>query len=339
MASFLSVCFDQFPARSVEWLWRPYLARGKLTLLDGEPGVGKSIVTADLAARLSRGGPLPDGTPGERPFATLFLNAEDDLDDVLWPRLAAAGADLQHIHAMGGLRRGIIDEPQTQLPRDLPLLELAITTTPADLVVIDPLEALFPVGGAARANRLDCKALLWLAALAVRTRAAILGVVRNLGRAPGASAAVGAVRAALRLWRDPDDPDVRVLALAKSTVGPPAPSLALRLRESSGAGSVTIEWMGPRGQAERDDWGLDGCFPPDHARRSAEAWLKAALAQGPQPATRIIYEAHSAGHAKRTLSRAKQRLGVISEQVYRDDHCTWYWHDPAVPSANKAAQM
>jgi hypothetical protein len=88
-------CFrlDRVPVRPIHWLWRPYLACGKLALLDGDPGAGKSLLTADLAARLTRGGRMPDGTWRRRKANVLFLNAEDALDDTLRPRLDAAGAD------------------------------------------------------------------------------------------------------------------------------------------------------------------------------------------------------------------------------------------------------
>src|SRR5881398_3739736 len=84
------------PAR-VEWLWPHYLARGKLALLDGDPGVGKSLITIDLAARLSRGGPLPDGCVAGRPHLTLLLSAEDGAADTTRPRAEAAGADLDRV--------------------------------------------------------------------------------------------------------------------------------------------------------------------------------------------------------------------------------------------------
>src|SRR5450755_90008 len=81
-------CFrlDRIPVRPIHWLWRPYLACGKLALLDGDPGAGKSLLTADLAARLTRGGRMPDGSWRRRKANVLFLNAEDALDDTLRPR-------------------------------------------------------------------------------------------------------------------------------------------------------------------------------------------------------------------------------------------------------------
>jgi putative DNA primase/helicase len=85
-------CFrlDRIPVRPIHWLWRPYLACGKLALLDGDPGAGKSLLTADLAARLTRGGRMPDGNWRRKKANVLFLNAEDALDDTLRPRLDAA---------------------------------------------------------------------------------------------------------------------------------------------------------------------------------------------------------------------------------------------------------
>ena len=78
-------CFrlDHIPARSIHWLWRPYLACGKLAVLDGDPGAGKSLFTADLAARLTRGGRMPDGSWRRQKANVLFLNGEDALDDTL----------------------------------------------------------------------------------------------------------------------------------------------------------------------------------------------------------------------------------------------------------------
>jgi hypothetical protein len=81
-------CFrlDRIPVRPIHWLWRPYLACGNPALLDGDPGAGKSLLTADLAARLTRGGRMPDGAWRRRKANVLFLNAEDALDDTLRPR-------------------------------------------------------------------------------------------------------------------------------------------------------------------------------------------------------------------------------------------------------------
>src|SRR5579884_3401293 len=88
---------SQLPPRAVAWLWPGRLALGKLAILDGDPGLGKSLVTLDLCARLSTGRPFPDSSPGPGPGSAIILNGEDAADDTLVPRLRALGADLGRV--------------------------------------------------------------------------------------------------------------------------------------------------------------------------------------------------------------------------------------------------
>ena len=139
---------SRYPSSRVEWLWEPFLARGKLSILDGDPGVGKSLLAVDLAARLSRGGPLPDGTPVGRPHVTLFLNAEDSVHDTIRPRAEAAGADLDRLLiGIGGH-----DQPLRLLDECMPLVRM-ICEHRADLLVIDPVMAFLPPEVAADADQ------------------------------------------------------------------------------------------------------------------------------------------------------------------------------------------
>src|SRR5438270_13239601 len=104
-------------AKNLEWLWPGYLARGKLAVLDGDPEMGKSLLTLDLIARLGRGGPMPDGSPLARPGTAILLSAEDDAADTIRPRAEAAGADLSRLVLpnLGGR--------VPRLPDDIPALE------------------------------------------------------------------------------------------------------------------------------------------------------------------------------------------------------------------------
>jgi hypothetical protein len=106
---------------NLDWLWPGYLARGKLALLDGDPGLGKSLIALDLAARLSRGGPLPDDATLPNPGTTVVLSAEDDAADTIRPRLEAAGADLSRV---------VLPRPAGRVPQ-----------FPADLAALDQLVA------------------------------------------------------------------------------------------------------------------------------------------------------------------------------------------------------
>jgi RecA-family ATPase len=135
----VELCCDVRPA-ALEWLWPGYLARGKLALLDGDPGMGKSLITLDLVARLSRGGPLPDGTAAPRPITSVLLSAEDEAGDTIRPRAEAAGADLSRLVVPKFNGR------VPQFPDDLPALEELVVERGAELVVIDPLMAFLPPG-------------------------------------------------------------------------------------------------------------------------------------------------------------------------------------------------
>src|SRR5262245_54154495 len=121
----------------VRWLWEGYLPRGKLALLDGDPGVGKSLLALDVAARLSRGGYMPDGTAAaDRPHVTLFLSGEDGAADTLRPRAETTGGDLDRVLIVSSA-----DGPLPRFPADAPALEDLIRAHRADLVVIDPVMA------------------------------------------------------------------------------------------------------------------------------------------------------------------------------------------------------
>ena len=128
-------------AQSVHWLWPRRIARGKLGILAGEPGEGKSTMTLDLAARLTRpGGRMPDGVPAPD-GAVLLLSAEDGLADTIRPRLDACGADVRRVHALTATRDLDGTEHMLELGRDLPQLETAIERYSPALVIIDPLSA------------------------------------------------------------------------------------------------------------------------------------------------------------------------------------------------------
>src|SRR5215831_20938152 len=127
---------SQIQTKTIRWLWEPYLPRGKLAIFDGNPGVGKSFITVDLAARFTRGGPLPGGKQLDRPHTTILLSAEDDAADTIRPRAETAGADLDRIIALGAE-----DRAPLFFPAQVSELEELIYAHAADLVVIDPIMA------------------------------------------------------------------------------------------------------------------------------------------------------------------------------------------------------
>src|SRR5262245_35345871 len=131
-------CVNPQPTR---WLWEPYIPRGKLVLLDGDPGVGKSLISIDIAARLIRGDALPDGTPPgiPGPHTTLILNNEDGRKDTIRPRAEAAGADLACVHSVRAPAGADI-----RFPRDIDALETLMLKRYPDLIVIDSFLSFMP---------------------------------------------------------------------------------------------------------------------------------------------------------------------------------------------------
>lgn len=312
----------------LRWLWEPYLPRGKLAVLDGDPGVGKSLLTLDLAARLSRGGTLPGGTTAERPHTVLFLSAEDAAADTTRPRAEAAGADLDRLSvvtAPGGA--------PLRFPAHLPQLGELVAATRADLVVIDPVMAFLPPEVASGLDQCVRQVLTPLAALAERTDCAVL-LVRHLSkkasswavrRGQGSMGIVAACRTGLLAARHPADPFLGVLAVTKSNVAGAVPSLGYRIAGTP-SGQPVVEWV------EEIDLSANalGQSPtaPLRTRDRATAWLQTLLANGPRTATEVYAAAGGAGIPERTLNRAKAELRVQSHKVQHADRAEWYWYDP-----------
>jgi hypothetical protein len=317
----------------VEWLWPGRIPLGKLTILDGDPGLGKSVLSLDLAARMSRGLPMPDDAPG-RQGGVVLLSAEDGLEDTIVPRLEAAGADRSRILALESVGMGT-DRHLPSLPEDIIHIIAAIARVHALLVVVDPIMAY--LDGKVNAHRdQDCRrALHPLAAMAQKYGVAVV-VVRHLNKATGGSAIyrgggsigiIGAARSGLLVAKDPDNPDRRILASTKCNLAKLPPSLAYDLSTADN-GALRIGWMGASPHsaesllaAPRDDEDRD-------AIQDAQEVLRSILEGGSRPAAEIKKEARKAGVSERTLSRAKTILGVRSKRIGFSKSGEWYWELP-----------
>ncbi len=331
-------CADIAPT-PIQWLWKPFLARGKLSILDGDPGTGKSFVAVDLAARLSRGGPLPDGQMLARPNVTLLLNAEDDWADTVRPRAAAAGADLARVLVAGS---PCCTDPPPTFPDCMDAVMRLVITHHVDLLVIDPMMAFFPPRSCANSDQRIRQALAPLAGLANSTGCAVL-LVRHLSKSAGTNAVyrgsgsigiLGSARTGLLLARHPDDPELRVLAMTKTNLGPPAASLGFRL--VSGENGAALQWTGPVDLTADELCGAQTAQVSRRPRERAAEFLKDALANGPRPVTEVGKLAAEAGISWRTIERAKRIIGVVTEQVRAGEKPGWYWRLPSLDADGDA---
>jgi hypothetical protein len=321
-------------ATTVSWLWEPYLARGKLAVLDGDPGTGKSFVTIDLAARISTGAPMPCGRPGVV-GNVLLLNAEDDARDTIRPRIGAAGADLNRVNIL--FAPGLDMSWRPQFPEDLRQLARTIRETAAVLVVLDPMMSFLAPNTSANSDQSMRNALGPLGELAAQTGACIL-LVRHLRKSGGASAIyrgmgsigiVGAVRTGLMIARHPDDPELRVFAQSKTNVGAPGPTLGFRLSQRDGTGPTVVNWTGSLDVTADELFGTNVPLRAgSRTRERAADWLRAFLADGPRRASEVFEAAHAAGIPERTLYRVKATVGVRSNAVKCDGKLEWWWYDP-----------
>lgn len=336
---------SEVETRPVEWLWNPYIPRGKLAAFDGLPGLGKSSITLDLAARVTTGRPMPDGRPGVE-GDVVMVSYEDDAADTIVPRFLAAGGNPERLHLVDGVRTAEGIGP-LELPDHIAMLEALVEDTQAVLVVIDPLMAALAGDVKSAVDHHVRRALAPLRSLAERTRAAVL-VVRHLNksskvsdpilRGGGSIGIIGAARAGLIVAQDPDDPDRRVLAISKSNLAPGGhPSLGYRVVTDDAHGVGAIEWLG-ESRHQAGDLLRDGTDEPRGVAVSeAVATLRELLEDGPQPADEAKRYCRDAGIAPRTLDRAKKRLGVRARPQLNGKRKRWWWELPSVGEERHSA--
>jgi hypothetical protein len=174
--------FSEITPQPIKWLMPGRLAHGKLSLFDGNPGLGKSLVTLDLAARITTGRPLPDCTTGTEPANVIILNAEDGPADTISPRLQALGANLDRVFQF---RKGFLDEHGPfRLPNHTGFLKDAIKDTTAVLVVLDPLVAFFDASVQINNDMSVRRALIPLAELADQCGVHV-AMIRHLNKQRG----------------------------------------------------------------------------------------------------------------------------------------------------------
>jgi hypothetical protein len=291
-------------------------------------------MTLDIAARITTGSPMPDGSPGVS-GGVLILNAEDDEADTIIPRLMAMNADLTRVRILKTFR-GSEGERQPEIPGDLAAIERAARSVDAKLVIIDPLMA-FLAGTTNSFRDQDVRrALAPLAAMAERTGAAAL-IVRHLNknlegsplyRGGGSIGIIGAARSGLLVARDPDDEtwQGRVLACTKSNLGPSTISLGYSI-QPHGA-SIRVCWSGPSAHQAASLLAVPGGEEGRTAIDEACEFLRTILENGAMSAKDAIRKGDAAGFSDRTLKRAKAVIGIKAKRQGFGAGSTWVWELP-----------
>lgn len=287
----------------VEWLWKPYLPFGKLSVLQGNPGEGKTYFAMHLAAACTNGKLLPNMERME-PFNVIYQTAEDGLGDTVKPRLIEAGADLDRVL--------VIDDSDVQLTLSDERIEKAIIENNARLVIIDPIQAY--LGADVDMNRANevRPIFMRLGQVAQRTGCAILLIghlnkaagMQSLQRGLGSIDIAAAVRSVMFIGKLKHDPTMRILTHEKSSLAPPGVSLAFSLGDEGG-----FRWVG-----EYDitaDEMLSGIEPQRETKtQQAKDLICTLLAGGKQVFSEDIDKAAlERGIPGRTVRDAQRELG------------------------------
>lgn len=309
------LCFADIQAEEVKWLWYPYIPYGKITILQGDPGCGKTMAVLSLAALLSKGESLPFEEATREPINILYQTSEDGIADTIKPRLESAGANCTRIK--------IINEEKRALTFDDPRLEQSILQENARLLILDPLSAYIgPTVSMNQANEVR-GAFRSLYAMAQRTKCAVL-IVAHMNKMSGISALyrtsgsidiAGAVRSILTVTRYQHSPTQRVLVPVKSNLAAAGPSLLFELSDH-------VEWL--RQLDEDAESLLNGCDSLTEAptkQQQVEEELPRLLEKGPVSNQEIIQHFKSKGIQDRTVNLVKGRLNIRS--VRKGDK--WYW--------------
>ncbi len=320
------------------WLWKMRVATGALLVIAGQPGLGKSTLSLEVAARATRG--QLSGDLNGQPIAVVVATAEDSLSTTVVPRLIAAGAELSNIHFVDVKRDGI--SGHILIPDDIPEIKVRMQQVNARLLIVDPLVAHLPGSVNSWHDQDIRRALAPLAQLAEDLQTAVIVVVHLnkrdttdvLSRISGSVGIPAAARSVLIAASDPQDPEAptRVLAHVKCNLGPLAPTLRYRLEGRIVDGldgkvqTSGIAWMGEAPEVRVADILASQTAEERNDRQEAAGWLQGFLADGPKPTKDVLREGRQNGFSEITLRRAKQTLHV---RAYRDDfHGPWYWKLP-----------
>ena len=305
---------NEVEATETQWLWYPYIPFGKITVIQGDPGDGKTTCVLAIAAAITTGAALPESKTAAEPMSVIFQTAEDGLGDPVKPRLVQSGADCERVI--------VIDESEKELSLSDIRIEQAITLTGAKLFILDPLQAYIGADvDMHRANEIR-PVLKRISAVAEKTGCAVVvighlnkGANKSQYRGLGSIDIQAAARSVLTVGRIKGKPYTRAIVQGKNNLAPEGAAIGFELDPATG-----FRWIGTL--PVTIDELLSGIMPErDSTYDRAVDFLKAELADGEKAAAFLFEKAASKEIQERTLRSAKQALAIPSFK--RDKK--WFW--------------
>lgn len=305
---------SEVEAQEIEWLWYPFIPYGKLTIIQGDPGDGKTTMVLNVAAKLSKGEGLDENMKATEPINIIYQTAEDGLADTVKPRLELAGADCEKIM--------VIDESNKSLSMIDERLEEAIVQTGARLLILDPIQAY--LGGGMDMNRANEARDMTkkLGALAEKTKCAIV-LIGHMNKAAGNKAAyrgMGSIdffavaRSVLLVGRIEGEENLRAVVQIKNNLATFGHPKAFELSENGflwcGDYEITVDEV------------LGGIAPKANKMEQAKRILcDLAETQNAVQSNEVFELAQEHGISKRTMENAKKELGIRAKKINN----SWYW--------------
>lgn len=301
-------------AQEIEWLWYPYIAYGKLAIVQGDPGDGKTTLILNLAAKLTKGEGLDENMKVMEPMNVIYQTAEDGLADTVKPRLLQAGADCEKVL--------VIDESEKSLSMLDERIEEALIKTGARVLILDPIQAYLGSGtDMNRANEVR-NMTKRLAALAEKYKCAII-LIGHMNKAAGNKAAyrgMGSIdfyavaRSVLLVGRVEGEPNIRAMVQIKNNLAEFGHAKAFRLSEEG------FRWLGDY-EITADEV-LGGYAPKVNKLEQAKDLLRELSKELEKVESNSIYDmAKEQNISKRTLENAKREMGIRAKR----ENGSWYW--------------
>lgn len=304
--------------RDVKWFWYPYIPYGRITLIQGDPGDGKSTFILRLAAILTCGGELPDGVKLLEPSNVIYQCSEDNVNDTIKPRLLQAGADCSKV--------AFIEDDAVEVSLLDERIEQAVKTTNAKLVIFDPIQSFIPMDCDMQNASKMRSVMRKINKIAERYSCAVVMVGhlnkassgKKIYRGLGSIDITAIARSVLMIARDADNPEIRYMYPIKSSLAPEGSAISFLMDKEKG-----FHWIGKCKLMQNEHHPISSQAISKKER--AKEILKIILSAGMVKSNDILARMEELGISARTVRAAQKELGVTA----RRKNNVWFWELPS----------